>query len=347
MVAQDFGSLSARTIVTGSDGIARVIYTAPPAPPNSLTGTCLGLPGTCVTIIATPTGTGFGNVAPTTVTIRLVPLGVILPPATTPSPCITMSPSSPAASSPVQFTAGTVVNTACTTATSDIVSFDWSFGDGATASGRVVTHSFGAAGSFVVTLTETSDRGVAASTTQQVTIALGDLPLPSFTISPDSPNVGETVFFNASASKAGNGHNLTNFSWDFGDGTSGSGMTVSHVYSAPGSFKVLLTVTDESGQRATSAATSLSIGTGAPTATFTFAAVGPATAHTITFDGRASTAKGTSTIASYAWTFSDGSSASGATVTRAFAATGTISATLTVTDSLGRAGSSTQSVAVP
>src|SRR5262245_60550585 len=48
---QDFGSLSARTIVTGADGKASTVYTAPPAPPaqaNSGTNT--------VTIRAIPVG---------------------------------------------------------------------------------------------------------------------------------------------------------------------------------------------------------------------------------------------------------------------------------------------------
>jgi PKD repeat protein len=346
-VAQDFGALSARTVVTGSDGVARVIYTAPPAPPNMITGTCLGLPGTCVTILATPTGTGFGNMAPQSVTIRLMPLGVILPPAATPSPCITLSPSSPNANIPVQFTGGTNINGTCTTATSDIASFDWSFGDGSTASGRVVTHSFAAAGAFVVTLTETSDRGIAASTTQQVSITSGELPVPSFSTSPGSPAVGETIFFNASASRAGNGHTLIGFSWDFGDGTSGSGMTTTHVYAAAGSYTVLLTVTDESGQRATSAATTLTIGTGAPTASFTF--VVTAATSTVSFDAGASTARGGSTITTYTWLFGDGSSAttSNATTSHVFAPGNTYSVKLTVTDSLGRSGTVTQSVTVP
>src|SRR2546422_75119 len=38
LVVQDFGALSARSIVTGSDGVARVIYTAPAAAPNGLCG---------------------------------------------------------------------------------------------------------------------------------------------------------------------------------------------------------------------------------------------------------------------------------------------------------------------
>src|SRR5438093_2574647 len=38
-VVQDFGTLSARNVVTGGDGTASVVYTAPP-PSNGNTGTC-------------------------------------------------------------------------------------------------------------------------------------------------------------------------------------------------------------------------------------------------------------------------------------------------------------------
>src|SRR5437773_12544471 len=55
-VAQDFGTLSARTIVTGSAGSASVMYTAPRQVQGANTGTCNGLPGTCSTIVATPPG---------------------------------------------------------------------------------------------------------------------------------------------------------------------------------------------------------------------------------------------------------------------------------------------------
>src|SRR5215831_8063834 len=47
-VEQDFGTLAARTIVTGSDGKATTIYTAPPAPPALAGGS-----GTTVQILAT------------------------------------------------------------------------------------------------------------------------------------------------------------------------------------------------------------------------------------------------------------------------------------------------------
>src|SRR5438034_8082839 len=85
-VVQDFGTLSARTVVTDSNGRASAIYTAPPAPPASLGGS-----GTLVQIIATITGTNFIAAQSQNVEIRLVPPGVILPPAGTPTANFTFS----------------------------------------------------------------------------------------------------------------------------------------------------------------------------------------------------------------------------------------------------------------
>jgi PKD repeat protein len=299
----------------------------------------------CVEIVATATGTNFVTAAPQTVVVRLVPVGVILPPAATPSPCITLSPTSPAANIPVLLTAGSLVNGSCTAATSDIVRFDWTFGDGGSASGRTVNHTYSAAGSFVLTLTETSDRGLAASATQQVSIGTPNLPQASFSTSPGSPAVGDTVFFNASASVAGAGHTLTGFSWDFGDGTTGSGMNTTHVYTQPRTYTVLLTVTDESGQSATSAATQLSVGSGAPAAAFTFLLV--AGTRTVDFDAGPSTAQPGAQITDWTWTFGDTQSGTGQTTSHTYPAAGTYSVRLTVKDNLGRTASATQSVTVP
>ena len=51
----DFGTLSARSVVTGSDGKATLIYTAPPSPAVSPTSFLL------VDIVVTPVGTDFNN----------------------------------------------------------------------------------------------------------------------------------------------------------------------------------------------------------------------------------------------------------------------------------------------
>src|SRR5439155_18296386 len=100
-VAADFGPLSAKNVVTGSNGVATATFTAPPAPPGgSVIGTCkpspiaAPLPGNCVSIVATPTGSDFTTADTQSVTIRLVPQGIILPPSTTPKPDFVIIPSS-------------------------------------------------------------------------------------------------------------------------------------------------------------------------------------------------------------------------------------------------------------
>ena len=75
---------------------------------------------------------------------------------------------------------------------------------------------------------------------------------------------------------------------------------------------------------------------------------GPSTVSTqtltsITFNGSGSSDPD-GTIASYAWTFGDGGSASGMTVSHAYATAGSYTVRLTVTDNLGATGSTTVSV---
>ncbi|MGH9140504.1 MAG: hypothetical protein ACRD2I_05110, partial [Vicinamibacterales bacterium] len=84
-VPQDYGTLSARSVVTDSGGTATAVYTAPPSPVNGLFGTCSGLPGNCVSIVATASASDFATANPEQVIIRLVPTGVILPPASSPT----------------------------------------------------------------------------------------------------------------------------------------------------------------------------------------------------------------------------------------------------------------------
>jgi subtilisin family serine protease len=129
-----------------------------------------------------------------------------------------------------------------------ITDWAWDFGDGTTGSGEVVTHSYGSSGSFDVTLTVTDDLGGTDSDTQPVTV--GDLvpPVADFTHSC-------SVFwffwmscsFDGSHSEAPSG-DIVEWHWDFGDGGTGSGETVSYLYSGFGPFNVTLTVTDDNGQ---------------------------------------------------------------------------------------------------
>ena len=57
--------------------------------------------------------------------------------------------------------------------------------------------------------------------------------------------VGEEITFDGSNSS--DDVNITDYFWDFGDGTNGTGNITTHVYSSPGTYKVTLTVTDNDG----------------------------------------------------------------------------------------------------
>jgi hypothetical protein len=60
---------------------------------------------------------------------------------------------------------------------------------------------------------------------------------------------GEVTFFNATGSTDNSGEDLT-YSWDFGDGSEGTGATPEHIFNGTtdDGFNVVLTITDSSGK---------------------------------------------------------------------------------------------------
>jgi len=67
-------------------------------------------------------------------------------------------------------------------------------------------------------------------------------PNAEFTYYPEHPKVGETVTFDASPSYSPRG--IIRYDWYFGDGTTAEGVKVQHVFTKPGNYTVILTVTD-------------------------------------------------------------------------------------------------------
>jgi DNA-binding beta-propeller fold protein YncE len=87
----------------------------------------------------------------------------------------------------------------------------------------------------------------ASAYVQSLAITPDQAPTASFTDMP-AP-AGSASSFNASASAASPEQGVASYDWSFGDGTSmqSTSPTVSHVYSAAGSYTVSLTVTDTVG----------------------------------------------------------------------------------------------------
>ena len=79
-------------------------------------------------------------------------------------------------------------------------------------------------------------------------------PIALISAAPSSGVAPLTVTFDGSASHDPDGA-VTSWAWSFGDGTFGTGPTITHVYSAPGFYTASLTVTDGDGLTNTTTAT--------------------------------------------------------------------------------------------
>jgi PKD repeat protein len=341
----DFGALSARTVVTGNDGTARVVYTAPPPLPSSISTS------TTVSIRAIPIGTDASTSNGQTVDIRLMPTGVILPPSGAPTASFTFGPQPVSVGVPVIFDGSTSQpgqNSA------QITTYAWNFGDGQTGSGQSPTHTFQSTGTFNVTLTVTNDRGLQASTGQPVAVGSSDPFTGDWVISPLNPVINVPILFNADAVQTSPGHQVTTFNWTFGDGTGGTGFQTQHTYTVAGTYNVILSVTDDLGRKKVFAPKAITVGTGGPTVVIAFLPTAPAMPAppaaqqvTVTFNSNGTTTSNGATIVSYQWDFGDSTPTSGAAnPAHVYTSKGTFSVTLTVTDSFGRVGKGTATVTV-
>lgn len=110
--------------------------------------------------------------------------------------------------------------------------------------------------------------------------------------------------------------------WNYGDGSTGAGATVSHGFDVAGSYGVSLTAIDDRGAVWTSTQ-SVTVATSQPTALFVFSPSTPSVGAPVFFDasGARATVPGR-TLVSHAWVFGDGSTASGKTRSHAFTSRG-------------------------
>ncbi len=130
-----------------------------------------------------------------------------------------------------------------------ITAYDWNFGDNTTATGGTTSHTFTSPGTYTVTLTVTDNQGAQTSTTTTVTVAgaTGNQPpVAAATATPASVTSGATVQFDASGSSDADG-SITAYAWDFGDGSTATGINPQHAYTNAGTYTATLTVTDDAG----------------------------------------------------------------------------------------------------
>ena len=229
--------LSQAEIVTDANGTATFAVIAPPfaavAPNNE------------IRVSVSPRGDNAANSS-----VRSIPIGLLgTPNSTSPTATFTFTPETPEVTQVVVFDAsastdeGSLCGAGC--------SYTWNFGDGSTGSGQVTTHTFAAGGTFAVTLTVTDSTGAAGTSVQGVEVGAPEAPEAQFVFSPTAPDVSNatnTVQFNAGTSTVGAGATIVSYAWNFGDGGTGTGVSLAHLFAAAGTYNVVLTVTDNLGR---------------------------------------------------------------------------------------------------
>ncbi|MBL7190445.1 PKD domain-containing protein [bacterium] len=213
-----------------------------------------------------------------------------------------------------------------------IIDFRWDFGDGFSAQGTEVTHSYQHYGRYNVKLT-----------VQDNSTSNSDLAHDNYTIIVNYPPIARAggnilttiseVKFSGLMSEDFDGE-ITAYHWDFGDGFSSSEPAPAHVYGNPGVYTVKLTVTDDSKTSSDRDFSEIQVTINH----LPIADPGPsqiaAPGELVTFDGGQSI-DFDGEITQYRWTFGDGGSGEGKTVTHQYSKPGYYTVTLEVFDNTG------------
>lgn len=224
------GVLSADSVVTGADGTARVIYTAASADLNIQK----------VRVGVAPVGSNYDN-------SRIPTIAIALRGSLAPNPDFEIfKPDNPKMFDTITFDAtktklnGNQCDNAC--------SYSWDFGDGQTATGRVVTHRYEHLGTYTVTLTATGPDNLSLSIRK--TVAVAEAPKPTATIAVSSTTVepGQAVRVSGATSVGQGGATVVKWEWDLGNGETATGPNASVTFDDEGAYVIVLTVTDNNGQ---------------------------------------------------------------------------------------------------
>jgi PKD repeat protein len=158
---------------------------------------------------------------------------------------IVQSPSAPVAA----FVADRYIGNAPLTvqftsqSTGGISTYRWDFGDGTFSAEVNPVHTYTNIGTYNVILT-ISGSGGSSLVTRQITVQNPSVPPPAaaFTANPVSGVVPLTIQFTNRSTG-----NITNYNWNFGDGTLSAETNPTHIYAYPGTYTVTLIASGSGG----------------------------------------------------------------------------------------------------
>jgi len=214
-----------------------------------------------------------------------------------------------------------------------ITEYRWDFGAYNT-TGKVVTYAYNSSGTKAFRLTVKDQHGAAANATGNIRIVVRN-PTPDFEIAPAKGTVLTAFKFNSLTEDLD--HLVTNYTWDFGDGTNGHGLNAAHRFDDDRTYVITLTVIFNNGTlNEASVSKNLTIDNLPPVANITATTLVADKNVLVGFDGGGSydpdDPKGE---LDFGWTFGDGSYGVGETAGHAYIKSGFFNVTLTVKDKKG------------
>lgn len=215
--------------------------------------------------------------------------------------------------------------------TRPIVAWHWDFGDGATSDEPSPAHTYGAVGSYAVSLTVTTAVGTDTATREDY-ITVEALPTAAFSADATSGIAPFTLQF-TDESAPGTAP-ITAWHWDFGDGATSEAPSPAHTYAVGGSFTVSLMVTTAIGSDTAAKEDYITVEV-LPTAAFSADETSGVAPFTVQFTDQSD--PGTSPITACSWDFGDGTASAAQHPAHTYPAGGSYSVSLVVTTPVGSA----------
>ncbi|TNE81145.1 MAG: PKD domain-containing protein [Bacteroidetes bacterium] len=209
------------------------------------------------------------------------------------------------------------------------MTYKWYFGDGDSSTDGKPKHAYAMSGSYLVTLEATSNYGYMVSDTQ--TIVVYELPEAGFSVVNQCEGTA-LPFTDNSLLPAG----TPSYTWDFGDGMSGTGNNPTHLYANPGSYNVTMEVDVNGCKDKVSRYV-----TQAPRAVPGFTSTFDCNNTSVSFDNTSTLSNG---HAGYTWKYGDNTFATGFNPSHDYGQFGTYNVTLVAQTDLGCIDSTTSTI---
>ena len=241
-----------------------------------------------------------------------------------PAAAFNASPTSGVSPLAVQFT---------DSSTGNVTGWSWSFGDGGTSTSQNPSHTYASPGTYTASLTVAGPGGSSGPVNRTISVT-AEMPGANFYATPASGVAPLTVSFTNNSTGI-----ITAWSWAFGDGATSTSENPSHTYAFSGTYAANLTVTGPNGYSSTKSVPITVSPVIAPIANFTATPTSGAAPLSVSF-----TDSSTGTITAWSWNFGDGGTSTTRNPTYTYAASGTYTASLTVSGPAGQPSTSSISI---